>query len=276
MSMKYGVFGKGRNGKYRPVIVEHPKCFGSVFYLHESIQQADVVPDQTRFFCNTQLSKSEFNIWWPRIVKDFPTFKANDRVIKAPKAVYYDANSTKFGSVKGIGPHIVIKFEDDIDNQQMYLIVKFYLKNICMPRWGEVGTHALWRKAEAMLEAAGMPTTMPYIMALNSSADIQNTDGYYWPITGASVSKKALATFLSGQYEAEITNNSAVPGVYTRQWLTEKTGTFDYNSPRNNPKGLYVKTIYRAGRYQYPEGIEILAAVSGYPQALNRLKEATQ
>lgn len=272
MSMKYGVFGKGRNGKYQPLICEHPKCFGGLWKLHELIHEADVVPDQTRFFCNTKFTKQEFDQWWPRLVEDFPTFKANDRVIKAPRAVYYDANSSKFGSVKGIGPHIVIKFEDDIDNQQMYLIVKFYLKNICMPRTGESGTHYLWRKAEELLKANNLPATMPYIMALNSMSAMHHTDGYAWPIPGGAVEKGALKTFLGGLYEAEITKDDQQPRLYTRQFLKDY-GSFDYGSPRNRPKGLTILSVYRDGAYRYPEGIDVLPTCIGYDGAIQRLKE---
>lgn len=209
MNIQYGFIYKDSNGERKVAQYNHSCCFGGLQTAWGSVPVAYLGSIEPKVVLSTELTYAEFQHWWGRLVKEIPTFKSNGVEYPAPKAVYYDKGSKKFGALNHGFPtqraYTIITFPKKWSTGLMYIALKFYFKNLCMPKvtisGRKMSTADLWKEAEGLLIGAGVEKpNMLAIMALNSGLGSPRTMGYGWPIA-ATVWTPALKKFLTEGYE---------------------------------------------------------------------------
>lgn len=282
MTLKYGFIGvHPTSGEKKLFWSHHHCCLGALPDASSKLFVAGYKAVQGKVVFGTVLTRKEFDYWYGRLAKDFPTYRVNGVDYKAPKAAYYDASGKRSGNLnymhrdKVVGPmgakvnYVILTFPEKVNNDITYVGLKFYMKNLSNPYLADdfPTRHmpTLWAEAEKRLKEAGLPTTMGCIMTATSMSNGSHTLNYGWPVGSGKVNGDALKKLLQNSYECtDFTEN--------QEFMDQRY--FSIHNPKNTPKYLFDHTPW--GPKLGPVPSKILMECSGWQGAIDRIKECLE
>lgn len=234
MDMKYLFTGRDKDGKRIDAVATHPSCFGMIGYAKCPGHPLTFASHDPVIYLSTEESRKDFNRWYSRFTKEFPSITVNGKQVKAPKAVYYDRGSKRVGNRSNhfIHPgHIRITFPKEIGVSECYNALKFYFKALCMPlAAGSTLSTKTWDRIEKGLIEEGIDRpTMAMILWASPFENIQNTRSYRFPAP--------TGLFLKKEFKEFLLDNVFIGGAETdtQAKAFDPSVNFNIHSVRNGP-----------------------------------------
>lgn len=201
MDMKYLFTGRDKNGNRINAVATHPSCFGMIGYAKNHGHPLVFASLDPVIYLSTEESRKDFNRWYSRFTKEFPSITVNGKQVKAPKAVYYDKGSKRVGNRSDYFPHpghVRITFPKSIGVSECYNALKFYFKALCMPLAYDSGLSTkTWDRIEKGLIEEGIEKpTMAMILWASPFESTRNTRSYRYPTPTGLFSKKEFKEFI--------------------------------------------------------------------------------
>lgn len=227
----------------------HPSCFGSLPGASCNVPEgATPLP---KLYLSTELSEKDFKFCYDALKASVPTVTVNGRVYKAPRVVYYNKGSSKFGSISSAGQvvrggsvpfaqHIAIHFPKDIPCGDIYPIVKYYFKVLTLPYGSRTCPRApeLFREGLKLLTLHGYKAEASIVHAAMGISG--NLIGYSFPLGSGNHDRKLAADVIFGKIKTTYNRNGQ---VYNERAYESVDRTAPWCQPKTHLTQIFIGDI---------------------------------